>query len=146
MDWSILEDEIANDPLGRGYIGMTDEQVADDMNSIYRQININIPLRELIVYLLRNNKWGPIKDAAEDDLHDVHRQCEAFMVVMNNVNFTDLDISDPVMQAMLLAIKNAGLLNNEDQSAILAMGKKDVSRAQELGLSVIKPGYVGDAR
>lgn len=31
----ILKDELTNDPLGRGYSGMTDEEAADDLNTIY---------------------------------------------------------------------------------------------------------------
>ena len=32
----ILKPEVLSDPLTRGYSGMTDEQVADDLNTIYR--------------------------------------------------------------------------------------------------------------
>lgn len=31
-----LVDELANDPLGRGYAGMTAQQAADDLNAIIR--------------------------------------------------------------------------------------------------------------
>ena len=31
-----LKDEIADDPLGRGYAGMADQAVADDLNTAYR--------------------------------------------------------------------------------------------------------------
>jgi len=33
---SILGDELTNDPLGRGYAGMTDKEAVADINSIYR--------------------------------------------------------------------------------------------------------------
>ena len=31
---SVLSDEIANDPLGRGYAGMTNQEAADSMNVV----------------------------------------------------------------------------------------------------------------
>ena len=31
-----LKDELVNDPLGRGYAGMTDQAAADDLNTAYR--------------------------------------------------------------------------------------------------------------
>ena len=31
-----LRAEIQNDPLSRGYVGMTDQQVVDDLNTVYR--------------------------------------------------------------------------------------------------------------
>lgn len=34
-----LVDELVNDPLGRGYTGMTDQQAADDLNTEYRSRN-----------------------------------------------------------------------------------------------------------
>lgn len=37
-DIDALADEIANDPLDRGYSGMTDQEVADDLNTAYREI------------------------------------------------------------------------------------------------------------
>lgn len=38
MDLGILHDELINDPLTRGYAGMTDEEAANDINTIYRSI------------------------------------------------------------------------------------------------------------
>lgn len=32
INYSALDDEVTNDPLGRGYAGMTDAQVADDLH------------------------------------------------------------------------------------------------------------------
>jgi len=32
----ILKNELTNDPLGRGYAGMTDAQAADNLNTVYR--------------------------------------------------------------------------------------------------------------
>lgn len=36
-----LKDEIQNDPLVRGYAGMTDQQVADDLNAAYRSQEVS---------------------------------------------------------------------------------------------------------
>ena len=35
-----LRDELQNDPLGRGYADMTDQEVADDLNTAYRTRNV----------------------------------------------------------------------------------------------------------
>lgn len=34
-----IRDELLNDPLARGYAGMTDQQAADDLNTSYRTRN-----------------------------------------------------------------------------------------------------------
>ena len=36
---TILQDERTNDPLARGYSGMTDQQIVDDINDTYRTRN-----------------------------------------------------------------------------------------------------------
>lgn len=35
---ALLKIELDTDPLARGYAGMTDEEAADDLNTVYRQI------------------------------------------------------------------------------------------------------------
>ena len=42
MNINILKTETTEDPLGRGYSGMTDKQVADDQNIINRTTNKTI--------------------------------------------------------------------------------------------------------
>ena len=39
MDYQVLKDEIVNDPLIRGYSTMTDAEIADDLNTVYRERN-----------------------------------------------------------------------------------------------------------
>lgn len=36
VDYAALKTELETDPLVRGYSGMTDQQIADDMNTVYR--------------------------------------------------------------------------------------------------------------
>ena len=36
MDYIVLRDELINDPLTRGYTGMTDAEAATDLNTAYR--------------------------------------------------------------------------------------------------------------
>lgn len=39
MDYQILQTEINTDPLGRGYSGMSHQEVTDDLNTEYRSYN-----------------------------------------------------------------------------------------------------------
>lgn len=42
LDFIILRDELVNDPLARGYSGMTDQQAAVDLNTEYRDLWIEV--------------------------------------------------------------------------------------------------------
>lgn len=49
MDFVILHDELINDPLARGYAGMTDAQAAASLNTVNRQRERGVvPAHELI--------------------------------------------------------------------------------------------------
>ena len=39
MNYQVLKDEITNDPLARGYSGMTDQQIVDSLNTEDRERN-----------------------------------------------------------------------------------------------------------
>src|SRR3990172_7632711 len=59
FDKLILREEIETDPLGRGYISMTDQQVADDMNADVRtRIRARIPSVEVIEITLASEYAG----------------------------------------------------------------------------------------
>lgn len=142
---SKLSDEITNDPLARGYSGMTDQQVADSLKAVSREVDRLVDLRELISYLLKNKRWVPIKSESESDALGVQGETTAFMVIMDNPNFDSLDLTDATTLTMLGAIKTAGLLNAADQTAIVAMGKELISRADELGIK-FAPSDIGVER
>ena len=53
-DIEIIKTEITDDPLTRGYSGMTDVQVANDMNTLYRPLD-NVSIETIIKFLLMDN-------------------------------------------------------------------------------------------
>ena len=60
MDYTILATEVSTDPLTRGYIGMTDIQVANDINTFYRPAEGGIDgmVRYLATHDNRTNEGG----------------------------------------------------------------------------------------
>lgn len=146
MDYATLRAELATDPLGRGYAAMTAAQAAASLNAVDRQVANKVNLRDLIVYLLKAGKWIGIEDEATTGALNARAECRAFMVIMNNVNFTDLDLSDPIVRGMLGNIKTAGLLDAADQAAILAMGSETMSRAAERGLGTVLEKHIAASR
>ena len=63
---SILEDELNNDPLARGYSGMSDTQVLDSLNNTIDQNRNKTSMsgREVMDQVV----------GAESDLHQRHRE------------------------------------------------------------------------
>lgn len=74
----ILIDEITLDPLGRGYVGMTDQQVADSLNEVNRTRNRSSMTASEVIESLneteylaltadkRSDFWGLLGSAPHD--------------------------------------------------------------------------------
>jgi len=143
---SKLSEEIKNDPLGRGYDGMTDDQIVTSLTAVDIEIDVKVPMRDLLTYLIENDKWADILDASTNNGHAARKACLAFTTICNNVNFSDLDLTNSSVGTLITALTTNNLLEAADVTAITAMGKKNTSRAQQEGLGTIGPGIVEVAR
>ena len=63
----MLSDELANDPLGRGYAGMTDAQAATDLNTVYRTRYRLLDTRDLLRWGFAREGLSKLRDAADRD-------------------------------------------------------------------------------
>lgn len=125
-----LINELQNDPLGRGYAGMTDAQVAADMNTTYREIDRGVIDSRLIL----------IATDASEYVALTAQQRGMFQAL---VSPGTVDVSDTNVRATFAALFGAGTTTRDN---LLALSTKTVSRAEELGLPRIKPGYIEKAR
>lgn len=127
MDYQILADEITNDPLARGYSGMTDEQVTDSLNlTIDRDVN-----RENIS---GSEAWNTTVSADYAGLTDAKKS--------EWLSFCGIESNDPFGAAVQVVVDVFG--GGSDTAAALdALRVDTVSRAVELfGVDVI----IGDVQ
>lgn len=128
MTW-ILKDEIDNDPLGRGYAGMSDQEISDDMNTKYREVSVmSIPSEEIVAALVPLDILS-LTDAQLRNLWGV--------IGAGSVKPDDDDVKNFF----------AGLFGSgtTTRANLLALAKQTVSRAAELRIRV-KVGLVAEAR
>lgn len=125
-----LRSELANDPLARGYAGMTDAEVVADINSQHRSRN-----RES----MSGAEIGAAIDAAEytalaDEAHKDR------LIALSN-----LDSVDPFgfAQTIILDIFAGG---SNTVQALAAARVESISRSEELFQRDVKEGHVGEAR
>jgi hypothetical protein len=57
-----------------------------------------------------------------------------------------LDIGDVEISGMFDALVTLGVFTSAEQDDLVAFGTSTISRANEIGLGRVKPGYVGKAR
>lgn len=128
MTW-ILKDEIDNDPLGRGYAGMSDQEVSDDMNTEYREISVKSILSENVVAALVPSEVNALTVIQQRNLWGI-------------IGAGSVRPDDPEVKSYFADLFGAGTITRAN---LLALAKLTVSRAVELGIRV-KPGLVAEAR
>jgi hypothetical protein len=130
MDIEKLATELTDDPLGRGYAGMTDQEAADDLNTEYR----TKPKPTIT-----GDEAFTATDAGEFATLTDHQRV-LWMA------FTGKDAINP-FHAVNVALVDWIFGDDSTTVANLAVIRvTPCSRAVELGLGIVRPGHVENAR
>ncbi len=131
-----LQAELSTDPLGIGYAAMVDQQVADSLNAQVRSGRHKTLHKSEIYDAFDPAEWQGIESSAD--------QAEALRV--DRI----LGLDDPILvdnnSLAVVEIKNifgAGSKTVANLTTALTIPK---TRAAEIGLPFIEPGYVTQAR
>ena len=131
MNIAALKTELTDDPLARGYAGMSDEEAAADLNVENREVNVTSVTGQDIFEAATLADYAAL-DATEKSL--LHAIIGMGTVMVNGTN----------TKAALLAMFGAGS-DTRDNLAVLQ--KETVTRANELGLGgTVYPGQIQAAR
>lgn len=167
-----LADELTNDPLTRGYAGMTDEAAAADLNTAYREgVGSMAAVRKYmaletsrtnsgtdttaISIMARLHKAAALTPSgatqtdpwgATANVSDPEiAACVALRELIKDDLF-ELAFSDARFDALLEGAKDGNVMKAADVTAIKALTVNTLTRGQELGLGVVKAGHVQAAR
>ena len=125
----ILKNEIETDPLSRGYSGMTDLEVANDLNTVYRTKNKTSMTGSEVLNAIVISEWTSLTADKQRTVWDV--------VHLGTINPFGIEAT------LMISVFGAG----SDTIAALADARKDdVSRASELGMPFVYEGNVQEAR
>ena len=124
---SILKTELALP----AYSAMTDEQCLTALTTQDIPVKQSISSHDIRQYLAVNNKFM----ALENSVASIAKMTSRYMDVFPSFDMTDSSVETTVTNA-LTALVAEGLITTDDKTAILAMGTKMISRAEELGISV----------
>ena len=132
MNYTILRNELADDPLGRGYSGMTDLEAANDLNSQYRTRTLD------------NLDGGTVYDqvdVAEFTALTAEDKEEVWAIVHLGANIPVY--SGSKARDRFISIFGGGSTTISNLQAIITVS---ISRSQELGLGTVSEGDVYKAR
>lgn len=128
--WLALKTEITTDPLTRGYSGMTDAQIAADLNTVYRTRNRDYVFGWEIFNATNDTEYSALTDAQKS-------AWDALCAI------EQIDTGNGVAKAREAELFGAGTTT---RSNLQALRTENISRAQELiGRDVVEK-IVTDAK
>jgi hypothetical protein len=125
----ILADEINTDPLSRGYAGMTDHQVADDINTEYRTVTIPEVSPTEIYQAIDPPEWVALSALFQ-------------LVVTNVISLPTVPTSGNTADGLLAAFGPG----TTTRTNLIALATGNITRGTEIGIGEIHSGDVGFAR
>ena len=130
----ILATELASDPLGRGYSGMTDQQAADDINDegTGRTHSVDRVETSAIFVAIVPSEYQSTSATDKSLLYTLFTAHSSTGVMLGGN-----------AQMVLLNIFEAGTVTRAN---LIALATVAISRGVELGISVIHAGDVAGAR
>ena len=132
MDVTKLRDEITNDPATKNYAGMTDEQAAASLNVA------DIPVQRYVKHsdVMTWGAGGPRKKLADGTGNASAAIAAACLTAIDLLSdgVTEFDTDDDDNETLIDALVSAGILTSGDKTALWNMGKKNITRAQSLGI------------
>jgi len=147
MNYTVLSNEINNDPLGLGYASMDAYQIRDSINGKTRSAYKVLTSNDLLKWSGINGRYIKIKTAADNTgLSDEIRSAAFAAVVMVERDNTLFDYNDGDSQSIFNILVSNDIISEEDKNDLLATLIENISRAQELGLPQLRKKHVERAQ
>jgi len=147
MNYTVLSNEINNDPLGVGYASMDAYQIRDSINGKTRSAYKVLTSNDLLKWSGINGRYIKIKTAADNTgLSDEIRSAAFAAVVMVERDNTLFDYNDGDSQSIFNILVSNDIISEEDKNDLLTTLIENISRSQELGLPQLRKKHVERAQ
>jgi len=146
MNLDTLKSEIADDPLTRSYSGMTDQALADSLNTADITIKDPISSADMLAWAGDSARYMKLKNGADSGADDTIKSIcfVALEMIKRDATTFDFNLADRV--AMLDALVSASVLSAGDKTSLESLANKTISRATQLNLEKVKIGHIEETR
>lgn len=145
-----LADELNDDPLGRGYSGMTDAQAAADINTKYRDVNYPIDVDQLNLAIRESFKWTNYREKADlqtvEGTYDNQYMREFMDIFLTVSTSTPIDLQSAYMTQVINGMESEASMGPAAAAQLRVYGEQTVSRGTELEIGIVSEGDVQYAR
>ena len=142
MNKAALKNELTDDPLGRGYSGMSDSAAADSLNAANRAVVRSVSAQSQRMWLageIHQKIAAGVDTGATDTLKGICRS--ALLMATNEDEYVRAD-----HLALLDALVAGGILTQAEADALDDKADATISRAEELGLGLVGEQHITKAR
>lgn len=140
MNYEVLKEEIINDPLSRGYSGMTDNEVFISLTTKDRPVRVLVPLWQIKKHAIENGYWFTLKSTAVE--HPGYIAAASAVEYISDGRFENIDMDLTSTQTMLGGLVATSLLSQDFADELDALADSLQSRANELGLTDLSNGHI----
>lgn len=142
-----IRDELTNDPLGRGYTGMSDVAAAADMNSVEHASPCLVSNQQIKAKAIVNGATEALYVADDDPQYaaDVKGKIKQALQFVDN-GLDPVDVSHQRFGEIFDALITAGILTAQQKAEFVALGTETISRGEALGVGRVYPGEIAEAR
>ena len=138
-----LKDEVQNDPLSRGYSSMTDSEVANDLNTQYREKHRRVPLSEVQNWA---SAYRIYKRFADEGMEKGPLHNELLAIIQGKQETVNFQSDSPGVQGLIQDMIDNGIVNDSEAQELQGLGTYYITRAEELGYNSIDPAWVTRVR
>jgi len=138
-----LKDEIVNDPLSRGYSSMTDSEVADDLNTQYREQHRRVPLSEVQNWA---SAYRIYKRFADNGMERGPLHNELLAIIQGKQEDVNFQSDSPGVSQLIQDMIDNDIITQTETQELQGLGTYYVSRAEELGYGSVSAEQISTIR
>ncbi len=141
--------ELSTDPAGLGYnfSTQTDAEILVLLFVVDRPLNVILNSNVLLTWAGKQGRLKKLTDGANlvgafTALGETNQGYCLFLKTLIDRDDTTIDVSEGAVTALFTALVAASVLDSGDTSALSALGTKDISRAEEIGVLGVRTGHI----
>lgn len=144
--YAVLVPELTNDPLQRGYAGMTDAERLASLTAKTRTRRVDTTPGRYSEWLTASGVRFKLMDAADspDTPKAVKQRVEVVFGIERNPHLQS--VGHALGDALGAFLHANGVVSQADRDAFVSITSQAISRAEELGLSNLGLGHMASAR
>ncbi len=139
-------ESLSNELKDAAYAELSDSAAAESLNAVTVTCRQLVPLWQVKKHALENGYWLLIKAAALDTQHPAYAAAASAVEFVSDTRFENLDMDLVSTKAMIAGLVATSVMTAAQAEALDAMADYSVSRAAQLGLSLVSTDDVGIAR